>query len=131
MACVWIAPRLQPAKGFDERVELTVYWFATKEARMDAWLSCEVSEGQFPNEAAVRVRDHRDETSELFVPREYVKIASGRIANRWAKGEVQVEVLERGHDLALVHLPGQTFGNGQILTVPSARLSKRHVRQRA
>jgi hypothetical protein len=69
------------------------------------WLPCSVSPGQFPNEYAVSGTQHNGKGFSLFAPREKVVApVSGE-----GEGLMQVEVIDRRDDLALVRLPAESF----------------------
>jgi hypothetical protein len=82
------------------------------------WLPCSVSPGQFPNEYAVSGMQYNGKGFSLFAPREMVSAPpSGE-----GEGLMQVEVVDRRNDLALVRLPAQSFENGQHITVDANTL---------
>ena len=92
---------------------------------MDAWLQCEVSAGQFETEAAIRGTDFNGEAFSLFVPARCVKPPVSSLGpNEWSRGKLQVEILDTREGNNLVELPGQTFGNGQTITVREAQLER-------
>jgi hypothetical protein len=69
------------------------------------WLPVSVSPGQFPNEYAVSGTQHGGKGFSLFAPNEKVAApASGE-----GEGLMQVEVIDRRGDLALVRLPAESF----------------------
>jgi len=99
---------------------------------MRAWLRCEVSAGQFATEVAVRGADYNGERFSLFVPQVCVKHGASPLrANEWIAGKVDVEILDSRDGFDLVELPGQTFGNGQTMTVRKDQLEVIHPAQPA
>ncbi len=82
------------------------------------WLPCSVSPGQFPTEYAVSGMQYNGKGFSLFAPQEtVVPPPSGE-----GEGLVQVEVVDRRGELALVRLPAQSFENGQHVTVSGKTL---------
>ena len=82
------------------------------------WLPCSVSYGQFPNEYAVAGTQYNEKGFSLFAPKETVSAPnSGE-----GEGLIEVEVVDRRGELALVRLPAQTFENGQHVTVNATTL---------
>jgi len=79
------------------------------------WLLCSVSPGQFPSEYAVSGTQHNGKVYSLFAPRESVQAVTPG-----GDGSLEVQVVDRKGDLALIRLPAQTFENGQYITVKSA-----------
>lgn len=90
---------------------------------MDSYLRCEISAGQFSNEAAVRGHDYANEEFSLFVSLERVRF-SGQLGDNWTSGLLCVEVLDSRGGYSLVYLPGPTFGNGQTITVADSQLER-------
>ncbi len=81
------------------------------------WLPCSVSPGQFPSEYAVSGTQYNGKGFSLFAPREMVRSVAPA-----ADGWVQVQVVDRKGDLALVRLPAESFENGQYVTVQTSLL---------
>jgi hypothetical protein len=84
---------------------------------MDAWLKCEVSAGQFEHEASVKFCDYTGEELSLFVQKRDVQFLGSILGDAWIEGKLRVEVLDQKEGLSLIYLPGQTFNNGQSVTV--------------
>lgn len=96
---------------------------------MEASLRCQVSPGMFSGERAVRGSSaHGDEFS-LFVPEELVECREPVVEGGVIDGWLQVAVLAREGNLVLVRLPGQTFENGQTVTVRDSQLEFRPTRE--
>ena len=89
---------------------------------MDAWLKCEVSAGQFDNEAAVRGRDFSGDAFSLFALRESLKTQP--FGDDWQAGMLRVEILQSDEagGRHLIYLPAQSFSNGQAITVRSDQI---------
>jgi hypothetical protein len=88
------------------------------------WLQCKVSPGQFSGELVVSANDFQGSIFSLFVPDEYVQHQGQLTEGQTVDGLVQVQVLGRKDDLALVRLPRQPLENGQIVTVPITALKR-------
>jgi hypothetical protein len=84
---------------------------------MDALLRCQISPGMFSGEVAVCGRTADGAEFSLFVPEEFVEFEAQGTTTEPVEGRVCVEVLAREGRLLLVRLPGQTFENGQTVTV--------------
>ena len=84
---------------------------------MDALLRCQVSPGMFSGEVAVRGMTAGGSEFSLFVPEAFVEPNLSVVGDQAVDGWVRVEVLLREGALILVRLPGQTFENGQTVTV--------------
>ncbi|MGO8748102.1 MAG: hypothetical protein ACLQNE_19180 [Thermoguttaceae bacterium] len=95
------------------------------------WLRCKVSPGQFTGEYVVAAKDFRGYGFSLFVPDEYVHGQDHVSGDGPVDGLVQVEVLERSVDLALVRLPRVALQNGQTVTVRISELVRRPARELA
>lgn len=95
------------------------------------WLRCRLSPGQFSGERVVSAEDFRGSVFSLFVPDEYVRPDAQLMEGQTVDGLVQVEVVERSHDLALVRLPRQPLENGQFVTVPISALERSPAREPA
>jgi hypothetical protein len=90
------------------------------------WLSCSISPGQFPTEFAIVGTDHDGKGFSLFAPREFTVPSK----DSEGIGLVRVDVIDQKGDLILVRLPGQTFENGQYVTVKASDLHDTQVIQR-
>jgi hypothetical protein len=77
------------------------------------WLNCSISPGQFPSEYAISGVQHNGKPFSLFAPLDRVFVSEADEND----GAIQVELLDRKGDLALVRLPAETFENGQHVTV--------------
>jgi hypothetical protein len=96
---------------------------------MEALLRCQVSPGMFSGEVAVRGKTADGTEFSLFVPDEFIEHGVMAIANGPVDGWLCVEVLAREGALLLVRLPGQTFENGQTVTVRDSEIEFRPRRQ--
>jgi len=96
---------------------------------MDALLRCQVTPGMFSGEVAVRGETVDGTEFSLFVPDDFVEFEAPVAANRPVDGWLCVEVLAREGALLLVRLPGQTFENGQTVTVRDSDVELRHCRE--
>jgi hypothetical protein len=96
-----------------------------------AWLHCQVSRGQFQNEAAVKVTDFAGHEFSLFVPSRFVTPAVETLGDNWEDGQLEVEILESRDGFHLVYLPGETFANGRAITVREEQISRKRPRQPA
>lgn len=95
---------------------------------MDAYLKCKVGQGQFSEELAIVGRTHDGATFSLFAPESEVLLDAGRpMAESDVDGLLRVDVVESNDSLALVRLPGQTFGNGRIVTVSARDIERRRL----
>ncbi len=72
-----------------------------------------VARGMFPNERSVVVSDHAGQELTLLVD-------DGLVVDD--KGLVEVVVLQARDRLALVRLPGEVYGPGNIITVNDSQL---------
>ena len=84
---------------------------------MEALLRCYVSPGMFSGEAAVRGKTAGGSKFSLFVSEAFVEPNLSAAGDQTVEGWVRVEVIAREGALILVRLPGQTFENGQTVTV--------------
>lgn len=98
---------------------------------MDNCLRCQVTPGMFSGEVAVRGTTADGTEFSLFVSEEFVDCSEPVTEGRPVDGWLSVEVLAREDNLALVRLPGQTFENGQTVTVLDSQLELRPRRQTA
>lgn len=72
------------------------------------WLKCIVTDGQFQSEKAVRGEDHAGRGFSFFADKKCVSPSGD---------SVKVIILAEESERVLVKLPGQTFENGQTITV--------------
>ena len=98
---------------------------------METLLQCEVSPGLFSGEVAVRGRAADDAEFSLFIPDDFVEFEAMVVDAGPVAGWICVEVLATEGSLLLVRLPGQTFENGQTITVRDSQVEKRPRRARA
>ena len=96
---------------------------------MDALLRCQVSPGMFSGEVAVRGRTADGTEFSLFVSDDCVEFDHPIPADGSVEGWLCVDVLAREDALLLVRLPGQTFENGQTVTVRDAQVEHRPRRE--
>lgn len=83
----------------------------------DKWLICEIGEGQFTGEYAVRGRLSDSSDFSLFAPEATVKFEKAPSGGKFVNGEISVTVLMERGERVLVSLPEATFENGQLITV--------------
>jgi len=93
---------------------------------MEAFLRCKVSPGMFSGEVAVRGQTAAGVEFSLFVPDHLVEYDGIILARNSTDGWLCVEELAREGGLILVRLPGQTFENGQTVTVRETEIEIRH-----
>lgn len=74
-----------------------------------------VTEGMFPNERVVVVRDIRGNEITVIVGANLVTHYGGHDG-------VEVRILEKGSGVWLVRVPGEVFGMGNVLSVPQSEL---------
>ncbi len=96
---------------------------------MDAMLRCQVSPGMFSGEVAVRGQAADGTEFSLFVSDDFVEYDQTIPADGSVKGWLCVDVLAREGALLLVRLPGQTFENGQTVTVRDTEVEARPRRE--
>ncbi len=92
---------------------------------MDALLRCQVSPGMFSGEVAVRGRAADGTEFSLFVSDDCVEHDQAIPADGSVEGWLCVDMLAREGPLLLVRLPGQTFENGQTVTVRDTEVEVR------
>ena len=92
---------------------------------MDAFLRCRLSPGMFREEVAVCGKTAKGTEFSLFVPEEFIECDGTIDDSGPVDGWVRVEVLDRAGPLMLVRLPGQTFENGQTVTVQCSEVEQR------
>ena len=96
---------------------------------MDAFLRCQLSPGMFREEVAVCGKTAEGAEFSLFVPEEFTE-CDGTVADSGpVDGWVRVEILAQDGRLMLVRLPGQTFENGQTVTVQGSEVEQRPRRE--
>jgi len=92
---------------------------------MDAWLQCEIGQGQFSFERAVQGRRADGREFSLFAPEESVKSQqSTSSATRFVPGRVRVRVVDRLGERAVVRLPAEAFEDGYLVTVSTRDLKE-------
>lgn len=80
------------------------------------WMRCYASKGQFTDEVAIRGKDFAGEEFSFFVNQDYVECQDNPEAGE-VPALLRVNPLDQKDKLVLIQLPGQTFGNGSIITV--------------
>jgi len=65
----------------------------------------------------------------LFVPEDFVEVDESEVGTATVDGWLLVEVLAREGGRMLVRLPGQTFENGQTVTLSDSQVEFRHRRE--
>jgi hypothetical protein len=80
------------------------------------WLTCTASKGQFSEEYAVSGTDFRGEEFSFFVGKSFVETERD-VELGETNARLQVVAVEKKDGLVLIQLPGQTFGNGNMITV--------------
>src|SRR5947209_10314724 len=98
---------------------------------MESWLRCRVYPGQFSIEYAVSISQADGREVSLFVPREFVECPRPPSFDQPVSGWIQVQVMQKQDQRALVFLPRSTLENGQYITVPCDQLETRPQRQPA
>jgi hypothetical protein len=96
---------------------------------MEALLRCYVSRGMFSGEVAIRGEAADGTEFSLFVPDNFIEADLSATADEAVDGSLRVEVLAREGALILVRLPGQTFENGQTVTVRDSEVEIRPRRE--
>ena len=76
-----------------------------------------LTSGMFPNERCAVIKDHKGRGRTLVVP-DYVvhNLGEGK------EGFIEVQLIERGGNVALVRLPGEVFGSARTVTVDDSEL---------
>ena len=74
-----------------------------------------LTSGMFPNERVVVIKDHLGREWTLIVP-DYVVRDLGK------EGFIEVQLIEKGPNVALVRLPGEVFGSARTVTVAESQL---------
>jgi hypothetical protein len=88
-------------------------------------LRCRISPGQFSGELAVSAQDFKDVKFSLFVDSAHVEHECPEIGDGVeCDGRLIVDILEQKQGLALIRLPGRTFGNGSTVTVRTSQLEE-------
>ncbi len=88
------------------------------------WLQCEVKQGQFTGEFAVRGKLYDSHQFSMFVPDKYIKIDTQPPENNYVDGLISVNLLDEKDNLALVSLPQNSFENGHTITVKRDQLQE-------
>jgi len=86
------------------------------------WLNCQVNQGQFSDEYAIKGKLFNSKDFSMFVSCSYVKVDPPPEQGNPVNGLMQVSVLEEKDDLVLISLPGQSFENGYTVTVKKDQL---------
>jgi len=89
------------------------------------WLECKASEGQFQDEFAVHGKDFQGEEFSFFARRDLVNCKGEISQTNEVDALLEVTIIDQDNDLALVLLPGHTFGNGSTITVSMDDLKER------
>ena len=96
---------------------------------MEALLKCLISRGMFSGEVAVRGESAYGAEFSMFAPSDFVEADLAQAATGPVEGWLCVEVLQREGPLMLIHLPCQTFENGQTITVRDSQVELRPRRE--
>ena len=89
---------------------------------MTKWLDCEISQGQFTGEYAVKAQMFDGTEFSLFVPKECLDFTDEPL-NGTVNGMISVSVTDqKKDDLVIVNLPRPTFENGRSITVKESQL---------
>jgi hypothetical protein len=91
------------------------------------WLKCEVSQGQFAGEFAVRGRTFDNTGFSLFTSADDLDLDQAPTGNEQLPGRLCVDVLDRQGELVLVRLPQATLENGRTVTVRRSQLEEQAV----
>lgn len=89
---------------------------------MTKWLDCEITQGQFTGEYAVKARMFDETEFSLFVPKDCLKFSEEPSLDKPVNGMVSVSVAGQKDDLVLINLPRPTFENGRSITVKQSQL---------
>jgi len=89
---------------------------------MTRWLDCEISQGQFTGEYAVKARMFDETEFSLFVPKDYLNFREEPTIDKSVNGQISVSVTDQKDELVLVNLPRPTFENGRSITVKESQL---------
>ena len=89
---------------------------------MAKWLDCEITQGQFTGEYAVKAQMFDGTEFSLFVPKECLDFSDEPL-NEPVNGMISVSVTDQKKgDLVIVNLPRPTFENGRSITVKESQL---------
>ena len=91
---------------------------------MTKWLECEITQGQFTGEYAVRARMFDETEFSLFVPKDYLKFSEEPSLDKPVNGMISVSVTDQKDNLVLINLPRPTFENGRSITVKESQLKQ-------
>ncbi len=89
---------------------------------MTKWLDCEIAQGQFTGEYAVKARMFDETEFSLFVPKDCLKFSKEPSLDKPVSGMISVSVAAQKDDLVLINLPRPTFENGRSITVKQTQL---------
>lgn len=89
---------------------------------MTRWLDCEISQGQFTGEYAVKARMFDETEFSLFVPKDFLNFSEEPTIDKSVNGQISVSVTDQKDELVLVNLPRPTFENGRSITVKESQL---------
>ena len=90
---------------------------------MTKWLDCEISQGQFTGEYAVKAQMFDGTEFSLFVPGDCLNFSDEPSLDKPVSGMISVSVTgQKKDDLVLVNLPRPTFENGRSVTVKESQL---------
>jgi hypothetical protein len=89
---------------------------------MTKWLDCEISQGQFTGEYAVKARMFDNTEFSLFVPKECLEFSEEPPMNKSVSGKIAVSIAAQKNDLVMIDLPRPTFENGRSVTVKESQL---------
>lgn len=91
---------------------------------MTKWLDCEITQGQFTGEYAVKARMFDETEFSLFVPKNYLIFSEEPSLDKPVNGMISVSVTDQKDDLVLINLPRPTFENGRSITVKESQLKQ-------
>lgn len=91
---------------------------------MTKWLDCEITQGQFTGEYAVKARMFDETEFSLFVPKNYLIFSEEPSLDKPVNGMISVYVTDQKDDLVLINLPRPTFENGRSITVKESQLKQ-------
>lgn len=91
---------------------------------MTKWLDCEITQGQFTGEYAVKAQMFDGTEFSLFVPKDCLNFKNEPSLYKPVNGMISVSVADQKDDLVLVNLPRPTFENGRSITVRQSQLKQ-------
>lgn len=89
------------------------------------WLQCQISQGQFTGEFAVRGEMFNKKEFSLFAPKKDLEFDEESVKKGGTvSGNIRVIKLQERDDLVLVELPQPVFENGQAITVKASQVKE-------